>query len=112
MIELVLIGQFTVEPWRPSDYEGAALFGLISTTLATKGDLPRHPLQSVQVNPGLAVGDPALQLEARLALGEIGLRLGNAATALKELSALQRDATARGFGLIAQKTSSLIATSR
>ena len=31
VVELVLIGQFTVEPWRPSDYEGAALFGLIFT---------------------------------------------------------------------------------
>lgn len=57
-------------------------------------------------------GYPALQLEARLALREIGLRSGNAATTLKEQAALQREATARGFGLIAQKTSSLVATYR
>jgi len=54
-------------------------------------------------------GYPFLQLEARLALGEIGLHSGNATTTLKELAALQREATARGFGLIAQKTSSLVA---
>jgi len=36
-------------------------------------------------------------------LGEIGLGSGNAAAVLKELAALQRDATAGGFGLIAQR---------
>jgi hypothetical protein len=62
------------------------------------------------LDSAVKTGYPALQLEGRLALGGIGLRSGNAAAVLEELAALRGDATARGFGLIAQKASRLIAT--
>jgi hypothetical protein len=52
-------------------------------------------------------GYPALQLEARLAAGEMSVHSSNASLALKELAALQREAAARGFGLIARKASGL-----
>jgi len=64
------------------------------------------------LDSSVKTGYPALQLEARLAAAEIGLRSGNASAALKELAALQREAAARGFGLIAQKTSGLVAAYR
>jgi hypothetical protein len=48
-----------------------------------------------------------LQLEARLGAAEISLRPGGTSPALRELTALQHDASARGFGLIARKASTL-----
>jgi hypothetical protein len=52
-------------------------------------------------------GYPDLQLDARLAAAEISLRPGGTSPALRELTALQHDASARGFGLIARKASTL-----
>jgi tetratricopeptide (TPR) repeat protein/TolB-like protein len=43
------------------------------------------------------------QLEARLALGEIEMKSGHAVAGRLRLEALEKDATARGFGLIASK---------
>jgi tetratricopeptide (TPR) repeat protein/tRNA A-37 threonylcarbamoyl transferase component Bud32 len=43
------------------------------------------------------------ELEAGLALGEIGLKSGNVAQARGRLEALERQAAAQGFGLIARK---------
>jgi hypothetical protein len=47
-----------------------------------------------------------------LTAGEIGLRSANASAALKELTTLQRDAAARGFGFMAQKASKLVSANR
>jgi hypothetical protein len=44
-----------------------------------------------------------VQLEARLALSEVEMKSGNTAVGLIHLRALERDATARGFLLIARK---------
>lgn len=43
------------------------------------------------------------QLEARLAIGEIELKAGQKAAGRIHLQALERDARAKGFGLIARK---------
>jgi hypothetical protein len=64
------------------------------------------------LDSAVKTGYPALQLEARLAAAEIGLRSGNAAAALKELAALQRDAAAQGCRLISHKASKLVAAYR
>ncbi len=45
----------------------------------------------------------AAELEARLALGELKIRAGKTSDAMMNLSALERDATSRGFLLIASK---------
>jgi eukaryotic-like serine/threonine-protein kinase len=45
------------------------------------------------------------ELEQRLALAEIEVKLGDWASARSQLEALQKDATTRGFGLIALKAS-------
>jgi hypothetical protein len=49
-----------------------------------------------------AVGNVPLTLDARLALGEVELKAGKAA-GREQLSALEKDATARGFLLIARE---------
>jgi tetratricopeptide (TPR) repeat protein len=51
-----------------------------------------------------------LALEAELALGEVELRAGRAADAQARLEALERDANARGFGLLAAKAATLRGT--
>ena len=50
-----------------------------------------------------ATGFVNYQLEARLALGEIKMRSGDSAETRTTLEALQKDAAARGFSLIARK---------
>jgi len=45
-----------------------------------------------------------LELEARLALGEIEMRSGKQSSGRARLESLQKDAAARGFGLIARKS--------
>ena len=47
----------------------------------------------------------AAELEARLALGELQLRTGKTTDGLLNLSALEREANARGYLLIANKVS-------
>jgi tetratricopeptide (TPR) repeat protein len=51
------------------------------------------------------MGLPAVQLDARLALGELG-KLSNRDGALADIAAVQKDASAMGFGLIARKAAS------
>jgi hypothetical protein len=48
-------------------------------------------------------GMPGFELEARLAMGQIEQAQGNAARGRTELSAVEKDAAAKGFLLIAQK---------
>ncbi len=48
-------------------------------------------------------GAVPLQFEARLALGEIEMRAPNAAAGAAHLQALEKDASAKGYGLIARK---------
>jgi tetratricopeptide (TPR) repeat protein len=48
-------------------------------------------------------GYPGYQYEIRLALGEIEMKLGNAAAGHRRLNDLEKDARARGFLLIARK---------
>jgi hypothetical protein len=43
------------------------------------------------------------ELEARLALGEIEMTSGQAVAGLARLEAVEKDAAAKGFGLIARK---------
>jgi hypothetical protein len=43
------------------------------------------------------------QFEASLALGEIEMKMGKSAAGRARLEALEKDATAKGFGLIARK---------
>jgi DNA-binding winged helix-turn-helix (wHTH) protein/tetratricopeptide (TPR) repeat protein len=50
------------------------------------------------------------QLEARLALGEIQVRSGNSSEARASLKALKKDASDRGFGLIARKAAAALGT--
>jgi len=47
------------------------------------------------------------QFDARLALGEIHLKSGSVAEGRKELAALEHDARAKGFMLIASKAASV-----
>src|SRR5262249_42680181 len=49
-------------------------------------------------------GYVGLELEARLRLGELGLRAGKVDSGQARLTQLQKDAQARGFLLIARKT--------
>jgi hypothetical protein len=44
-----------------------------------------------------------VELRTRLALGEIEMKSGQAVAGRARLEALEKDATAKGFGLIAQK---------
>ena len=48
-----------------------------------------------------------LQFEARLALGEIEMKSGDRAAGQARLEALEREVTARGYGLIASKAKRL-----
>jgi hypothetical protein len=48
-------------------------------------------------------GDRVIQFEARLALGEIEKKSGNAATGGLHLAQLETDARRKGFALIASK---------
>jgi hypothetical protein len=48
------------------------------------------------------MGLPAVQLDARLALAELG-KLSNRDGALADIAAVQKDASVMGFGLIARK---------
>jgi Tfp pilus assembly protein PilF len=50
-----------------------------------------------------SAGMRGLELEARLAIGEIKAADGKTAPARKELEEVQREASAKGFGLIAQR---------
>jgi tetratricopeptide (TPR) repeat protein len=52
-------------------------------------------------------GFVGVQLDARLARGEIRVKSGHVADGRAELTALAKDATARGYGLIARKASQL-----
>jgi ATP/maltotriose-dependent transcriptional regulator MalT len=49
-------------------------------------------------------GRVGVELEARLARGEIDMRSGNVAAGRARLEALQKDASARGFALVARKS--------
>ena len=51
---------------------------------------------------------PEIQFEARLALGEIGLASGSPEAGRAELAALTKDASAKGFRLIARKASNSV----
>jgi tetratricopeptide (TPR) repeat protein len=48
-----------------------------------------------------------VQLEARLALAEVQIRSGDRSAALAQLGMLERDARAKGFGLIAKKAATI-----
>jgi hypothetical protein len=50
-----------------------------------------------------------LQLEARLAIGEVETKSGDRSAGRADLAALQKDATAKGFLLIARKASAAAA---
>ena len=54
-------------------------------------------------------GFVGIGFDARLAEGEIELHSGAVAAGRAHLASLQRDATAKGFGLIAQQTAALLA---
>jgi tetratricopeptide (TPR) repeat protein len=55
------------------------------------------------LNEETTLGDVALQFEARLALGEIEMRMGEVAAGHSRLASLEKDATEKGFLLIARK---------
>ncbi len=59
-------------------------------------------LQKVALDAKKA-GMPGFELQARLAIGEIQLADGKAAIARKELEDVQREAAAKGFGLVEQR---------
>ncbi len=63
---------------------------------------PRKSLESTLAE-AKKYGYLGYQLEARLALGEIEMKSGNAAAGRTRLAALEKEATAKGFGLIARK---------
>ncbi|MFI5058330.1 MAG: tetratricopeptide repeat protein [Candidatus Acidiferrales bacterium] len=55
------------------------------------------------LNEETALGNVSLQFEARLALGEIEMRVGEGAAGRSRLASLEKDATAKGFLLVARK---------
>lgn len=59
-----------------------------------------------------STGDVALPLEARLVLGAIDLRSGNADAAQTRIEALIGDAKSTGFDLIARKAAGLASENR
>jgi predicted negative regulator of RcsB-dependent stress response len=67
-----------------------------------KTDAAAKSLQSILAQQ-TQLGDVPLQFEARLALGEIEVKSGNSASGRSRLTALENDANAKGFVLIARK---------
>ena len=55
------------------------------------------------ISEAKTTGDFAFELKARLALGEVELRVGDGSTGRALLEAVERDSQARGFHLIARK---------
>jgi hypothetical protein len=70
----------------------------------------RKKLAPVLAQPSKAVSVPYL-LEARLALGEIELKSGQAAAGRAQLAALEKQAREKNFLLIARKVSALLTPS-
>jgi tetratricopeptide (TPR) repeat protein len=70
---------------------------------ATGAPLEAIKILNATLTEATTHGDLGSQLEARLALGEIELRSGHAVAGRSRLIALEKDATARGFLLIAHK---------
>jgi tetratricopeptide (TPR) repeat protein/tRNA A-37 threonylcarbamoyl transferase component Bud32 len=72
---------------------------------------PEADLQQVIAQAGQA-GLLGLQLEARLALGELEIERGHAADGRAQLEALQREAHGLGYGLIARKAGAQVSAGR
>lgn len=80
-------------------------FALVSARVALTSDHPRssqRPLEQV-VQLARLHGFMGIELDARLALAQLATRIEPAATAHEKLRILEKDARAKGFGLIARK---------
>ncbi len=65
-----------------------------------------RPQLEKTIRDAVRLGFAGIELEARLTLGELDERSGRGAAARSELNSLQRAASAKEFGLIAQKATS------
>jgi hypothetical protein len=80
-------------------------FALVSAQVALTSDHPRssqRPLEQV-VQLARLHGFVGIELDARLALAQLATRIEPAATPHEKLRILEKDARAKGFGLIARK---------
>jgi len=75
-----------------------------SRILADSGDLITAKRTALTaVNEAVAAGIVRYQFDARLALGEIEMKAGDTASGRADLAQLEKDARAKGFGLVAAK---------
>jgi eukaryotic-like serine/threonine-protein kinase len=83
---------------------------IIDTQIRAGNGNPNEALQSLSIaaRDAAELGFVGYQLEARLAHADIQLKSGKRAVARSELVLLRKDAEAKGFGLIAQKTTALM----
>ena len=86
----------------PIDIMAARIHGASGKTDAAAKSLDSILTEQAQL------GDIPLQFEARLALGEIEVKSGNSASGRSRLTALENDANAKGFGLIARKARAVL----
>jgi len=90
------------------DWFSRISFNIVSSELLTASGNAKEAIQPLQVcvEKSKKSGFSQLELEARLALGEAEIKAGQSTAARSELSSLLHDARARGFLLIARKTTS------
>ncbi len=80
-------------------------FDLVSalTLLASGNAQAAHPIISKTLKQAREHGYVGIEFDCRLAIADSEKKSGNAAAAKAQFSALERDALAKGFGLIARK---------
>ncbi len=94
-----------------SDNRNARLtMAITSARVFAASNKPIEAVKSLRatIEEATKAGFAGLQLEARLALGEIELQSSRSAGGRTRLEALEREATARGFGLIARKAAATL----
>jgi tetratricopeptide (TPR) repeat protein len=81
------------------------LLGITTARVMSAAGYPQQAKDSLQkvINDTLRLGYLPIQFRARLALGEIEMNSGQAAAGRLHLQALERNAKAKGFLLIARK---------
>jgi tetratricopeptide (TPR) repeat protein/TolB-like protein len=80
--------------------------GITDARLSAEAGQRAAAIKAVEAVRGAAAkaGLAGVELEARLARGEIEMRSGNVGAGRARLETLQKDASARGFGLVARKS--------
>ena len=90
---------------KSQSFLGRLRFDLASArvSLASGNAQAPRPLISKTLKQAREHGYVGMEFDCRLAIAELERKSGNAAAARVQLSAIERDAHAKGFGLIAQK---------